>query len=140
MKSKMIYFLCTGNSARSQMAEGFAKEYLDIDQWIVQSAGLEQHGLNQLAVKAMAEIGIEIGNQTSDLIDLEVLNHSDLAVTLCDDARSRCPVTPPEVRREHWGFEDPALAEGTEEEKLEVFRQVRDAIGARIKEFAEVEG
>ncbi len=136
----MIYFLGTGNSARSQIAEGFAKEYLNIDQWIVRSAGLEQHGLNQLAVKAMAEIGIEIGNQTSDLIDLEVLNHSDLAVTLSDDARSHYPVTPPEVRREHWGFEDPALAEGTEEEKLEVFRQVRDAIGARIKEFAEVEG
>lgn len=140
MKRKTIYFLCTGNSARSQMAEGFAKEYLDIDKWTVRSGGIEQHGLNPLAIQVMSEIGIEIGNQTSDLMDLEVLNHSDLAVTLCGDARERCPITPPEVRREHWGFEDPARAEGTEEEKLEVFRRVRDAIGVRVKEFAEIEG
>lgn len=140
MKRKTIYFLCTGNSARSQMAEGFAKEYLDVDEWNVRSGGIEQHGLNQLAVEAMAELDIDIGNQTSELMDLEVLNHSELAVTLCGDARDRCPVTPPEVRLEHWGFEDPALAEGSKEEKMEVFRRVRDAIEHRIQEFAEIEG
>jgi len=140
MKRKTIYFLCTGNSARSQMAEGFAKEYLDVDLWNVRSGGVEQHGMNPLAVKAMAEVDIDIGNQRSELMDLEVLNHADLAVTLCGDARDRCPVPPEEVRREHWGFEDPARAKGSEEEKMKVFRRVRDAIGKRVKVFAENEG
>jgi arsenate reductase len=140
MKRKTIYFICTGNSARSQMAEGFAKEYLNIDEWNVRSGGIEEQGLNPLAVEAMAEVGIDIGNQSSDLMDLKVLNQSELAVTLCGDARERTPVTPPEVRREHWVFEDPTLTEGTREEKIEAFRRVRDAIDQRVKEFAQIEG
>ncbi|WKA56836.1 arsenate reductase (thioredoxin) [Planococcus shenhongbingii] len=136
MTQKTIYFLCTGNSCRSQMAEGWAKEYLG-KEWKVYSAGIEAHGLNPKAVKAMAEIGIDIAGQTSDLIDPEILNNADLVITLCGDAADKCPTTPPHVKRDHWGFEDPAKAEGTEEEKWQVFQQVRDDIGRRIKTFSE---
>ncbi|RIU92653.1 arsenate reductase (thioredoxin) [Oceanobacillus picturae] len=136
MAKKIIYFLCTGNSCRSQMAEGWAKKLLG-DEWEVKSAGIEAHGLNPKAVQAMKETAIDISDQTSDIIDPEILNNADLAVTLCGDAADKCPVTPPQVRREHWGFDDPAKAEGTEEEKWQVFQRVRDQIGERIKQFAE---
>jgi len=136
MDKKTIYFLCTGNSCRSQMAEGWAKQLLG-DEWEVKSAGIEAHGLNPNAVKAMNEVGIDISDQKSELIDNEYLNHATLAVTLCGDAADRCPMTPPHVRREHWGFDDPAKAEGTDEEKWAVFQRVRDEIGERIKRFAE---
>ncbi|MFS0820872.1 arsenate reductase (thioredoxin) [Bacillus sp. 1P02SD] len=137
MAKKTIYFLCTGNSCRSQMAEGWAKKYLNHVEWEVKSAGIEAHGLNPNAVKAMREVGIDISNQKSDIIDPEILNNAELAVTLCGDANDKCPVTPPKVKREHWGFDDPAKAEGTVEEKWAVFQQVRDEIGERIKRFAE---
>jgi arsenate reductase len=135
---KIIYFLCTGNSCRSQMAEGFAKKYLG-DRFEVYSAGIEAHGLNPNAVKAMAEKGIDISGQTSDVIDPELLNRADYVITLCGDANEKCPVTPPHVKREHWGFDDPAKATGTEEEKWAVFRRVRDEIEARIQRFAQEE-
>lgn len=136
MPKKIIYFLCTGNSCRSQMAEGWAKKYLS-DEWEVYSAGIEAHGLNPKAVKVMQEVGIDISKQTSDVINPEILNNADFVVTLCGDARDRCPMTPPHVKREHWGFTDPAKAQGTEEEVWAVFRRVRDEIGERIKRFAE---
>lgn len=136
MSKKTIYFLCTGNSCRSQMAEGWAKKYLGHD-WNVKSAGLEAHGLNPNAVKAMNEVGIDITSHTSDVIDPEILNNADLVVTLCGHADDHCPTTPPHVKREHWGFDDPAKAEGTEEEKWAVFQRVRDQICDRIKTFAE---
>ena len=130
MTKKTIYFLCTGNSCRSQMAEGWAKQHLG-DEWNVRSAGLEAHGLNPNAVKAMKEVGIDISNQTSDVIDPKILNNADLVVTLCGHAADNCPVTPPNVPRVHWGFDDPAGKEWSE------FQRVRDEVGARIKEFAE---
>lgn len=136
MKRKTLYFLCTGNSCRSQMAEGWGKEVLG-DEWEVKSAGIEAHGLNPNAVKAMNEVNIDISNQTSDMIDTTVLNNADLVVTLCGDAADRCPMTPPHVKREHWGFDDPAKATGTEEEKWQFFQRVRDEIGSRLQEFAE---
>lgn len=136
MEKKIIYFLCTGNSCRSQMAEGWAKQYLS-DDWVVKSAGIEAHGLNPNAVKAMSEVGVDIREQKSEIIDQELLNRSTLAVTLCGDAKDKCPVTPPQVKREHWGFDDPAKAEGTDKEKWEVFQRVRDEIEERIKRFAE---
>ena len=136
MDKKTIYFLCTGNSCRSQMAEGWAKKLLG-EEWVVKSAGIEAHGLNPKAVKAMDEVGIDISNQQSELIDVEVLHNATLAVTLCGDAADRCPMTPPHVKREHWGFDDPAKAEGTPEEKWSVFQRVRDEIGERMKRFAE---
>ncbi|MFD2867302.1 arsenate reductase (thioredoxin) [Kurthia populi] len=134
MNKKTIYFLCTGNSCRSQMAEGFAKKYLS--SWQVESAGIEAHGLNPNAVKAMAEVGIDISNQTSNVIDSNKLNQATLVVTLCNDAADKCPVIPSNVKRAHWGFDDPAKAQGTEAEKWLVFQQVRDAIEAKIQAFA----
>lgn len=136
MAKKILYFLCTGNSCRSQMAEGWGKKYLN-DEWEVLSAGIEAHGLNPNAVKAMNEVGIDISNQTSDIIDMETLNNAAFVVTLCGDAADKCPMTPPQVKRDHWGFDDPAKAEGTDEEKWATFQRVRDEIGARIKQFAD---
>lgn len=132
---KIIYFLCTGNSCRSQMAEGFGRKYLG-GRFGVYSAGIEAHGLNPKAVKAMAEVGVDISNQTSDIIDPDLLNRADYVITLCGDANDKCPMSPPHVHRAHWGFEDPARAEGTEEEKWAVFQRVRDAIEARIQQFS----
>lgn len=97
---KRLCFLCTGNSCRSQMAEGLARNILDLS-WHVASAGIEAHGLNPLAVQVMAEIGIDISQQTSTVIDLGYLRQCDLVVTLCGDARDRCPVIPATVKRIH---------------------------------------
>ncbi|MFC6254278.1 arsenate reductase (thioredoxin) [Secundilactobacillus hailunensis] len=130
---KRVYFLCTGNSCRSQMAEGLARTLLS-PEWEVRSAGVERHGLNPVAVQVMAEVGIDISQQYSKLIDPDYLANCDVVVTLCGDARDRCPVTPPQVRRVHWPLPDPAQAVGDEETKLRVFREVRDEIQARIEE------
>ena len=135
MEKKIFYFLCTGNSCRSQMAEAFGHKYLS-EKYNVYSAGIEAHGLNPKAIKAMDEVGIDIRNQTSDLIDTELLNKADCVVTLGGDADDKCPMTPPHVTRWHWGFDDPARAEGAEEEKWAVFQRVRDEIDARIEEFS----
>jgi arsenate reductase len=135
MSKKIMYFLCTGNSCRSQMAEGFGKKYLG-DRYEVYSAGIETHGLNPKAVKVMAEKNIDISTQTSNIIDPELLNKSDYVITLCGDANDKCPITPPHVARYHWGFDDPAKATGTEEDKWSVFRRVRDEIEERIKRFS----
>ncbi|MBD8007661.1 arsenate reductase (thioredoxin) [Bacillus norwichensis] len=136
---KTIYFLCTGNSCRSQMAEGWAKKYLS-DEWNIYSAGIEAHGLNPNAIRAMKEAGIDITNQTSNVIDPKILNNADLVVTLCEDAKDKCPITPPHIKREHWGFKDPAKATGTEEEKWAFFQCIRDEIGEKILHFANKNG
>ncbi|TKI59023.1 arsenate reductase (thioredoxin) [Brevibacillus antibioticus] len=127
---KTIYFLCTGNSCRSQMAEAWGKKYLGT-MWNVLSAGIEAHGVNPNAVRAMREVGIDISHQTSDVIDPNILNKADLIVTLCSHADSVCPTTPTHVKRVHWGFDDPAGKEWSE------FQRVRDEIGAHIKNFSE---
>ncbi|PEZ06463.1 arsenate reductase (thioredoxin) [Bacillus sp. AFS018417] len=126
---KTIYFLCTGNSCRSQMAEAWGKKYLG-DKWTVLSAGIEAHGVNPNAVKAMKEVGIDITDQTSDVIDPEILDKADFVVTLCDHANDVCPTTPSYVKRVHWGFDDPAGKEWSE------FQRVRNEIGERIQQFA----
>ena len=125
MDKKTIYFICTGNSCRSQMAEGWGKEILGED-WNVYSAGIETHGVNPKAIEAMKEVDIDISNHTSDLIDSDILEQSDLVVTLCSDADDNCPILPPNVKKEHWGFDDPAGKEWPE------FQRVRDEIGKRI--------
>jgi arsenate reductase len=130
MKKKVL-FLCTGNSCRSQMAEGFARAFAG-DRWEVYSAGLEPAGVNPRAIQVMREVGIDISGQTSDPIDKALLSEVDLIVTLCGDAAERCPVTPPNIRRLHWPIEDPARATGSEEEIMAKFRQVRDDIRRRI--------
>ncbi|WP_017812352.1 arsenate reductase (thioredoxin) [Paenibacillus shenyangensis] len=135
MEKKTLYFLCTGNSCRSQMAEGWAKQYLG-EKWNIYSAGIEAHGLNPNAVKAMKEVDIDISGQTSDVIDMELLNRADMIVTLCSDADDKCPATPSNIRREHWGFDDPAKAEGNDLQRWGVFQRVRDEIGNRIKSFS----
>ncbi|MEB6237212.1 arsenate reductase (thioredoxin) [Staphylococcus gallinarum] len=128
MDKKTIYFICTGNSCRSQMAEGWGKEILGED-WNVYSAGIETHGVNPKAIEAMKEVDIDISNHTSDLIDNNILKQSDLVVTLCSDADDNCPILPSNVKKEHWGFDDPAGKEWSE------FQRVRDEIGKKIKEF-----
>lgn len=130
-----IYFLCTSNSCRSQMAEGFARQILPAD-WRIASAGIETHGLNPLAVKVMAEKGLDISNYQSKLIDPQYLQTCDIVVTLCGDARDRCPVVPATVTKIYWPLLDPAQATGTETERLAVFRQVRDEIAERIQALA----
>ncbi|MCY7484667.1 arsenate reductase (thioredoxin) [Paenibacillus alvei] len=139
MSKPLIYFLCTGNSCRSQIADGWLKA-LGSDQYEVKSAGLEAHGLNPRAVQVMKEAGIDISSHTSDVIDPEILGRADYVVTLCGHADKHCPViSNPRVVKWHWGFDDPAKAVGTEEEIMTQFREVRDAIKARIESFL-VEG
>ncbi|KPV43813.1 arsenate reductase (thioredoxin) [Alicyclobacillus ferrooxydans] len=134
MTKPIIYFLCTGNSCRSQIAEGWAR-HLGGDKIEVYSAGVEAHGLNPRAVATMKEANVDISQHTSKLIDPDLLNRADYVITLCGDANDRCPMTPPHVTRLHWGFEDPARATGTEEEVQTKFRDVRNAIRDKIQEF-----
>lgn len=135
MEKKLVYFLCTGNSCRSQIADGFLKA-LGSEQYEVKSAGLEAHGLNPRAVQVMREAGVDISNHTSDVIDPEVLNRADYVITLCGHADEHCPVIMNKnVVKWHWGFDDPAKATGTEVEIIEQFRNVRDAIKNRIETF-----
>lgn len=135
MSKPLVYFLCTGNSCRSQMADGFLKA-IGGDRYEVKSAGLEAHGLNPRAVQVMKEAGVDISVHTSDVIDPETLNRSTYVITLCGHADEHCPViSNPNVVKWHWGFEDPAKATGTEEEIMAQFRAVRDSIKARIEQF-----
>ncbi|WP_168121761.1 arsenate reductase (thioredoxin) [Paenibacillus sp. HB172176] len=131
----LVYFLCTGNSCRSQIADGFMNT-LGGDKYEVKSAGLEAHGLNPRAVQVMKEAGIDISGNQSNVIDPEILNRSTYVITLCGHADEHCPVIMnPNVTKMHWGFEDPAQAKGTEEEIMAQFRSVRDAIKSRIEAF-----
>ncbi|KIL39345.1 arsenate reductase [Gordoniibacillus kamchatkensis] len=132
---KLVYFLCTGNSCRSQMADGWLKA-LGNDRYEVKSAGLEAHGLNPRAVQVMKEAGVDISSHTSDVIDPEILNRADYVITLCGHADEHCPViSNKNVVKWHWGFDDHAKATGTEEEITSHFRAVRDAIKSRIEKF-----
>ncbi|MBN2983699.1 MULTISPECIES: arsenate reductase (thioredoxin) [Cohnella] len=131
----LVYFLCTGNSCRSQMADGFLKA-LGGGRYEVRSAGLEAHGLNPRAVRAMKEAGIDISGHTSDVIDPDLLNRAAYVITLCGHADEHCPaIANPNAIKWHWGFDDPAKATGTEDEIMAQFRGVRDAIRARIDSF-----
>ncbi|GAB2024421.1 arsenate reductase (thioredoxin) [Lactovum odontotermitis] len=108
------------------MAEGYGHKFLE--GWEVRSAGLETHGLNPRAVQVMAEDDIDISNQTSKRIDSDYFKAADLIVTLCGDARDKCPMIPAGHAHLHWDLADPAKAAGSEEEILSEFRQVRDEI------------
>jgi thioredoxin type arsenate reductase len=135
MDKKLVYFLCTGNSCRSQIADGFLKA-LGSDKYEVKSAGLEAYGLNPRAVAVMKEAGIDISTHTSNVIDPEILNKADYVITLCGHADEYCPVIfNNNVVKWHWGFEDPAKATGNEEEIMAKFREVRDSIQDRIALF-----
>ena len=126
-----MLFLCTHNSARSQMAEGMLR-HLAGDRFDVISAGTEATHVRPLAVRAMKELEIEISGQESKTLDRYLGEPFDYVVTVCDEANEACPVLPRAKRRLHWSFEDPSLARGDEEERLKVFRSVRDEIKERI--------
>ncbi len=125
-----ILFLCTGNSARSQMAEGLARA-LGGDRVEVWSAGIEPKGVHPLAVRAMAERGIDISMQFSKPVSA-VPSDPDVVITLCDNAADRCPAFPGRVARLHWSLPDPATVAGTEEERLAAFRATRSEIESRL--------
>jgi arsenate reductase (thioredoxin) len=129
---KRVLVLCTGNSCRSQMAEGWINHELG-DSWQACSAGTRPaEGVNPLAIRAMAEVGIDISKRTPALVDAFLDQPWELVVTVCDSAKESCPIFPRPVETLHLSFPDPAAAEGTEAERLAVFRQVRDAIRARL--------
>jgi len=129
---KGILFLCTGNSCRSQMAEGFARKMLPKNVKIF-SAGLEPKGIHPMAVKVMQEVGIDISQQRSKNISEVPVNEINIVITLCGEAAENCPIFLGKVKRIYWALEDPAKAQGSEEEIFKVFRKVRDKIKSCIK-------
>jgi len=134
MSLSRVLFLCTGNSARSQMAEAFLRKYAD-DRFEAYSAGLEPKPLHPLTIKVMEEIGVDMSGHTSKGFEtyLGKLLFQYL-ITVCDEAEKNCPVTWPGVsNRLHWYFEDPAAFLGAEQEKLAKFRQVRDQIDGKVR-------
>jgi arsenate reductase (thioredoxin) len=133
MKTKVL-FLCTGNSCRSQMAEGFLHAYAG-DTYEAYSAGTKPSQVNPLAIEVMREVGIDISRHRSKNVAEYLGQHFGTIITVCDNAKEQCPIFPGAALREHWPFDDPADATGDDEERLAVFRRVRDEIGARIKRF-----
>jgi len=133
-----VLFLCTHNSARSQMAEGLLRDIAG-DRFDVHSAGTEATHVRPDAIKVMAELGIDISQQTSKALDRYLDEHWDAVITVCDDANEACPVFPGTSARDHWSFPDPSKASGPEEERLQVYRSVRDQIAARVKALAAAE-
>lgn len=131
-----VLFLCTGNSCRSQIAEGWAKR-IGGDSVVVQSAGIEAHGKNPRAIEVMQEIGIDISGQESTIVDDTMLQNVDVVVTVCGHADEQCPVLPPGISKLHWPLTDPAKATGTEEEIMIEFRATRDEIEGRVNELLE---
>lgn len=134
MNRTRVLFLCTHNSARSQMAEGFLRAMAG-DRFEAQSAGTEKTSVNPLAIKAMAELNIDLSGHSSKVYDGLMKEHGDYLITVCDEANERCPFVPGSVKRLHWSFEDPSRAKGSEEERLQVFRRVRDQIHQRLAEW-----
>ena len=129
-----VLILCTGNSARSQMAEGLLRE-LGGDRCEVFSAGVEPSQVRPQAIAVMREIGIDISGHHSKSVDEFLEQEFDYVITVCDHANEQCPIFPGKVQRIHWSFEDPALAQGDDESKLPVFRRVGEEIAARLQEF-----
>ena len=131
-QKQRVIFICTHNSARSQMAEGLLR-HLAGERYEVFSAGTQATRVNPLAIKAMAEKGIDISQHTSDHIDNYMGMEFDYVVTVCDNANESCPYFPANKTKWHWSFEDPSAATGTEEERLAKFRAIRDQIEKRLQ-------
>lgn len=127
-----ILFLCTGNSCRSQMAEGWAKQISPAD-WNIESAGIETHGKNPRAIAVMAEANVDISGQESTRVTDDMLEQADILVTVCGHADEHCPVLPAGTRKEHWPLSDPAKATGSEDEIMDVFRATRDEVRERVQ-------
>jgi arsenate reductase (thioredoxin) len=134
VNKQRVLFLCTHNSARSQMAEGFLRS-LAGDRFEVASAGTHATRVHPLAIRAMADVGVDLGAHTSKIVDELVEKPWDYVVTVCDAANETCPVFPKKSSRLHWSFEDPSQAAGSDEQRLEVFRRVRDQIRRRITDW-----
>jgi arsenate reductase len=133
-----VLFVCTHNSARSQMAEGFLRAMAG-DRFEAKSAGTERTAVHPLAIQAMAERGIDISRHSSKLLVSLMQEPWDYVVTVCDDANERCPLFPGRVKRLHWSFEDPSRATGTDAERLETFRRVRDQIASQLEHWLRTE-
>ena len=132
---RSILFLCTGNSCRSQIAEGIARKYIkDITLY---SAGIEAHGLNPYAINVMKQINIDISNYKSKVIKLDDIASYDLVVTLCGDAKDNCPLLDSKSIHEHWALEDPGSFMGNEEDKNKKFTEIRNLIYYNIKDLKE---
>lgn len=130
-KLRRVLVLCTHNSARSQMAEGFIRS-LAGDRIEVASAGTEATRVHPLAVRAMEELGIDLRGHSSKTLDRFLGERWDYVITVCDSANERCPLFPGAGVRLHWSFDDPSAAQGMDEERLAAFRRVRDSIHARL--------
>ncbi len=131
---RKVLFLCTGNSVRSQMAEGFLRT-LGGDRFEAKSAGTAPAGINAYSIAVMKEAGIDISDQSSDGLERQMLDWADLLITLCGDARDNCPVVPPGVEKKHWPLEDPLHGGGTEEEILKRFRKTRDLVKKYVEDL-----
>lgn len=134
MKKNKILVLCTGNSCRSQIAEGYLRYFTD-GKADIYSAGVETHGVNPYAIATMKEDGIDISSHTSNNIDEYPDIDFDFVITVCDNGKERCPVFPTKAKKFHRNFTDPAKATGTEEEIMEQFRQVREEIKKYCSQF-----
>ncbi|HEY0721328.1 MAG TPA: arsenate reductase (thioredoxin) [Gammaproteobacteria bacterium] len=133
-KQMNLLFLCTGNSCRSQMAEGWGSHFAQ-GRLAVQSAGIEAHGKNPRAIAVMAEAGIDISGQESTKVTPEMIAAADVVVTVCGHADEHCPALPAGVHKLHWPLTDPAKATGSEGEILKVFRTARDDIRERVRKL-----
>ncbi|UAY53147.1 arsenate reductase ArsC [Ferruginibacter albus] len=131
---KKILVLCTGNSCRSQIAEGYLRFFAG-DKAAVYSAGVETHGVNPKAIATMKEDGMDISHHTSNNVNEYTNIDFDFVITVCDNAKERCPVLPSNARKFHYNFPDPAKATGTEEEINEQFKKVRGMIKEYCREF-----
>jgi arsenate reductase len=131
-----ILFLCTGNSCRSQIAEGWTRQ-IGGDFVIAQSAGIEAHGQNPRTIAVMQEVGVDISGQDSTIVSDDILQVADVVVTVCGHADEQCPALPPGITKLHWPLTDPAKATGTEEEIMTEFRTTRDDIEARVRGLLE---
>lgn len=135
---KKILVLCTGNSCRSQIAEGYLRLYAG-DKAVIYSAGVETHGVNPKAIATMAEDGVDISNHTSNHIDEYQSVDFDFVITVCDHAKERCPYLPTNAKKFHYNFPDPAKATGTEQEVTEQFRAIRNMIKGWCSNFIKEE-
>jgi arsenate reductase len=131
---KKILVLCTGNSCRSQIAEGYLRHFAG-DKAEVFSAGVETHGVNPRAITTMAEDAIDISNHTSNNVEEYKYIPFDFVITVCDNAKERCPFFPSNAKKFHYNFPDPAKATGTDEEIAKAFREVREQIKTYAKQF-----
>jgi len=129
-----ILYLCTGNSCRSQIAEGWTRT-LGADGAAVESAGIEAHGKNPRAIAVMAEAGVDISGQESTIVTAEMLQRADVVVTVCGHADEQCPALPAGVRKVHWPLTDPAKATGSEDEIMLEFRATREDVKLRVQQL-----